>query len=141
MATQERVIDNITRRPQRVRVTSQQRGSLTWLLQRLTAYALLLFLGIHLFFNYYAPLAGGYQLTFEIASQRYFVIPVLYALNDFALLICALFHGLNGVRSIIYDVVTSEPVRSVVTTILIFIGLLFLYDGSMTLLALMQMTP
>ncbi len=141
MASQERMINTITRRPQRVRVTSQQRGSLIWLLQRLTAYALLLFLAIHLFLNYYAPLAGGYHLTFEIVNQRYFAIPVLYALNDFALLICALFHGLNGIRSIMYDVVTNQTVRRVVIVILVVVGLIFLYDGSMTLLALMQMTP
>ncbi len=140
MATQERIIDNLTSRPQQVRV-SPQSGTLAWGLQRFSSYGLIIFLGIHMLFSYYAPILGRYELTFEIVNQRFYAYPVVYAINYVGLLTFALFHGLNGVRNIVYDIFTSPTLRRSITISLIIIGLIFLYDGSLTLLALMRLEP
>jgi succinate dehydrogenase hydrophobic anchor subunit len=140
MATQEHVVDNVTSRPQRVRV-SPQSGTLAWGLQRFSSYGLIIFLGVHMLFSYYAPVFGGYELTFEIANQRFYTYPVVYAINQIGLLTFALFHGLNGVRNVAYDIFTSPTLRRIITIGLIVIGLIFLYDGSLTLLALMRLEP
>lgn len=140
MATQERIIDTVTSHPQRVRI-SPRSGTLTWALQRVTSYGLLIFLTVHLLLNYYVPILRGTPLTFEDYSQRFVAYPIIYAINEWGLLICALFHGLNGVRSVVYDMVTSPTVRRIITILLIVIGVYFLIDGSLTLLALMRMEP
>lgn len=134
----QRVIDTGTARPQQVRL-SPQRGTLPWLLQRLTAYGLVIFLTVHMWFNHYADLTTGIPLTFEVVNRRFELFPVLYAINDIGLLTCAIFHGMNGVRNVIYDLSTNMTLRRIATVVLIVVSLIALWDGSLTLLALMQM--
>ena len=134
----QRVIETVTDRPQVVRV-APARGTIPWLLQRLTAWGLVVFLAVHMWFNHYADLSTGNRLTFEIVRRRFEILPVLYALNDIGLLTCTIFHGMNGVRNIVYDLFTNPALRRVTTIILIVVSLVALFDGSRTLLALMQM--
>ncbi len=58
-----------------------------WILQRLTAVLLVVFLGLHLW-------ASNFTVDWTAAFR---------ALVDLALLALALIHGLNGVRAIILD--------------------------------------
>ncbi len=58
-----------------------------WLLQRITAVLLVLFLGLHLWASNFAA---------DWAA-------LLRAIVDLSLLVLALFHGLNGVRTIVLD--------------------------------------
>ncbi len=58
-----------------------------WLLQRITAVLLVVFLGLHLWASNFA--AGWAAL--------------LRAVVDLSLLALALFHGLNGVRTVVLD--------------------------------------
>jgi succinate dehydrogenase / fumarate reductase, membrane anchor subunit len=136
MAMQDRVIGSVTAQPQRVR-TAPQRGTLPWVLQRVTAYGLVLFLAVHMWFNHFADVSTGNRLTFELVNRRFELYPVLYAINDIGLLTFTIFHGLNGVRNVVYDWSTSPAVRRGTTILLLVIGLIALFDGSLTLLAIM----
>ena len=137
-APREGVIDNVTQTPQRVR-NRPQRGTIAWALQRITAYGLVICLTVHMYFNHFAEIGSGNALTFELVNRRFELYPVLYAINDIALLTMTIFHGLNGVRNVIYDWATSLTIRRVATIVLVLVGLIALWDGSLTLLALMQM--
>jgi len=134
----QRVVDTPLARPQLVRI-APERGTIPWLLQRVTAYGLLVFLAVHMWFNHYADLESGNRLTFEIVNRRFQLYPVLYALNDIGLLTFTIFHGMNGVRNVAYDLVTNATLRRTITIALVIISLVALWDGSLTLLALMQM--
>ena len=134
----QRVIETGIAQPQQVRLAPAQ-GTIAWLLQRVTSYGLVVFLAVHMWFNYYADLSTGNRLTFEIVQRRFELFPVIYALNDIGLLTCAIFHGMNGVRNVAYDVFTNSALRKTITVILIIVSLVALWDGSLTLLALMQM--
>jgi succinate dehydrogenase / fumarate reductase membrane anchor subunit len=92
-----------------------------------------------MWFNHYADLTTGNLLTFEVVNRRFELFPALYAINDIGLLTCAIFHGMNGVRNVIYDISTNPTLRRVATIVLIIISLVALWDGSLTLIALMQM--
>jgi succinate dehydrogenase / fumarate reductase membrane anchor subunit len=63
------------------------KSALLWLLQRVTAVLLVLFLALHLWTS-----------NFSTDWAAYF-----RALIDLALLAIALFHGLNGVRAVVLD--------------------------------------
>lgn len=132
------VVGNVTATPQQVR-TRPQRGTLMWALQRITAYGLIIFVAVHMWFNHYANVRTGNYLTFEIVNRRFYVFPALYAINDMGLLTFTIFHGLNGVRNVVYDWFTSISLRRFATIALVIIGLVALFDGARTLLALMQL--
>ena len=134
----QHVIENVTARPQQVRI-APNRGTLAWVLQRLTAYGLVLFLTVHMWFNHYADLSSGNVLTFEVVRRRFDLLPALYAMNDIGLLACTIFHGMNGVRNVAYDIFTNPGLRRATTIVLINVSAIALFDGSRTLLALMQM--
>ncbi len=138
MAIQDRLITNVTAQPQRVRV-APQRGTMQWILQRVSAYGLVIFLTVHMWVNHFTPVRTGNELTFEIVNQRFYAWPFIYALNDIGLLTFALFHGFNGVRNVAYDLVTNITARRIITALLVILGIVLLIDGSLTLLALMRM--
>jgi succinate dehydrogenase / fumarate reductase, membrane anchor subunit len=133
----EPIVSNVTARPQVVRHRPRN-GTLIWALNRASAYALILFLGVHLYYNYFAAARAGVPITFEIVNQRFALDPLLYTINAFGLLVTALFHGLSGLRSVLFDVVTNSVVRRIVTILLAVVGLWALIDGSLSLLALLR---
>lgn len=134
----QRIIESGLARPQQVRIAPAA-GTIAWLLQRITAYGLIVFLGVHMWFNHYANLSTGNRLTFEIVNRRFELFPALYALNDIGLLTFTIFHGMNGVRNVAYDLFTNTTIRRAITLVLIIVGAVALWDGSLTLLALMRM--
>ena len=137
-AAGEQTISNVVVTPQRVR-TKPERGTTAWALQRLSAYGLVVCLAVHMWFNHFANISTGNRLTFEIVNRRFELYPMIYAINDVALLTLALFHGLNGVRNVIYDWSTSSALRRASTIVLVIVGAVFLWDGALTLLALMEL--
>ena len=109
--------------------------ALNWYLQRITGLALLILLILHFWVEHFtasvrtAP--GG--LTFEIVQQRFFHNP-WFVTVDVLFLIVALYHGLNGVRNIIFDLGDrggrlTPKYKTGVTLLLFFIGLTIAYWG------------
>lgn len=134
---QEPIIDTITARPQRVRYRPGS-GAWLWLANRISAYALIVFLSVHLYLNYFAAASAGMLLTFEVIHQRYRLDPLLYTLNTFGLLVTALFHGLSSVRSLFYDYVTSPLLRRLASLVLLLVGAWAVIEGGLALLALLR---
>ena len=128
----QREISTVTSRAQTVQV-ARNSGTVLWILQRLTSYGLILFLGVHLYFTYFARLNSPAPLTFELFQRPFNAYTFIYALNEVLLLVCALFHGLNGVRNIIYDWTTHAGLRRTVSIILVLLGLGFTILGGMIL--------
>ncbi len=118
-----------------------RRGTAAWPLQQVTSYGLAIFLPVHLAFTYFGVLSSPGPLTADQLHRPFELLAVLFAINEFGLLICGLYHGLNGVRNILYDLVTSPAIRRVLTLLLIVGGLWFLYDGGLTLWALAAPNP
>ena len=128
----QREISTVTSRAQTVQV-ARNSGTVLWILQRLTSYGLILFLGVHLYFTYFARLNSPAPLTFELFQRPFNAYTFIYALNEVLLLVCALFHGLNGVRNIIYDWTTHAGLRRTVSIVLVLLGLGFTILGGMIL--------
>src|SRR6476620_6425731 len=118
----QREITSVTRTAQPVRV-SLRTGTWAWVLQRITAYGLIVFLGVHMYFNHFARLNTAEPITFQLVNQRFSLYPFIYALNDTLLVICSLFHGMNGVRNVLYDMTTHRGLRIMGTVILVIIAI------------------
>lgn len=95
-------------------------GAWPWILQRVTALALLCMLGIHMLVTHFQHPP---PLTFEQVEARFRVSPTGWFWFDFLFLLVALFHGLNGIRIIVYDFRPSRPVQLAVTGLLWAVGL------------------
>lgn len=135
----QREITSVTRTPQIVQVQPRT-GTWSWILQRLTAYGLIVFLGVHMWFNHFARLDTSTPITFNIVNQRFSLYPVLYALNDTLLLVCSLFHGMNGLRNVLYDLTTSRGLRTFGTWVLALLAIGFSVYGSWVLWTLVNTT-
>jgi len=83
-----------------------------WLLQRVTAVLLVVILGVHL-----------WLANFGEASAS------LRAILGVTLLGLALFHGLNGLRSVIFDFSIGDQGRKFTTMLLLLLGTLSLLFG------------
>lgn len=82
------------------------RSVLLWLLQRITAVLLVVFLGLHLWASNFAA---------DWAA-------LLRAVVDLSLLALALFHGLNGVRTVILDFGPGQAGRRFLSAGLALVG-------------------
>lgn len=128
----QREVTSVTSRTQHVTVAPRL-GTMLWILQRLSAYGLLFFLAVHLYFVYFARVDVSSALTAAAARQPFQSFPTGFVINEALLLICALFHGLNGVRNIIYDWTTNTGLRRSINAILIAVGILAAFYGIVTL--------
>lgn len=113
----QREITSVTGTAQPVRVAPRS-GTWPWVFQRITAYGLIVFLGVHMYFNHFARLDATTPITFQLVNQRFSLYPFLYALNDSLLIVCSLFHGMNGVRNVLYDLTTNRALRIIGSVIL-----------------------
>ena len=103
--------------------------AINWYLQRITGAALLLLLIMHFWVEHFTADVRHHGLTFEIIQRRFFGNPWFVAI-DISFLIIALYHGLNGVRNIVFDFGRVTPrLRVVVTALLILFGLVVAYWG------------
>jgi len=83
-----------------------------WLFQRITAVLLVVFLGVHLWLANFGQAAAS-----------------LRAMLGVVLLGLALFHGLNGVRTVLLDFAIGTQGRKFVTMILLLVGVASLLFG------------
>jgi succinate dehydrogenase cytochrome b556 subunit len=103
---------------------------INWYLQRVTGAALLVLLILHFWVEHFsAEVRTPKGLTFEVIQQRFFHNPWFVAV-DITFLFIALYHGLNGIRNIIFDFgVVTRPFRIAVTAVLICFGIAVAYWG------------
>ena len=124
----QREIVSVTSRSQKVAVAPKA-GTLLWILQRITAYGLLIFLAVHIYFTYFARINNSAAMTAADLRQPFSAFPGLYLINEALLLVCALFHGLNGLRNIIYDWTTNVGLLRAINVILTLVGIGFAAYG------------
>src|SRR5262245_24323241 len=102
---------------------------INWYLQRITGAALLLLLIMHFWVEHFTAEVRTHGLTFEVIQRRFFGTPWFVAI-DVTFLIIALYHGLNGVRNIIFDFGrVTKPFRVGVTVALLMLGLVIAWWG------------
>ncbi|MCU0275750.1 MAG: succinate dehydrogenase, hydrophobic membrane anchor protein [Acidobacteria bacterium] len=107
-------------------------GSLAWLLQRLSAVVLFVLLLFH-FLTYHfltRTRAVEYRQVLERAQSWWF--PLL----QFAFLITALYHGLNGIWSVLEDYTTNKHWRLAWYCLLLTVGVVLLFVGTLTIIKL-----
>jgi len=100
-----------------------------WFMQRVTGAALLVLLIMHFWVEHFTAEVRTAGLTFEVVQRRFFENRWFVAI-DIAFLIIALYHGLNGLRNIIFDFGRVRPsYRNAVTVVLVIVGLVVAYWG------------
>ena len=100
-----------------------------WLFMRVSGIVLIIMVLIH--FAIMHVITDIRDINFAFVAKR-FATP-FWISYDLAMLILALFHGLNGLRTIIDDYVSSRPWRVMWLSALYVVGLVFLVVGTVTL--------
>src|SRR4030042_588550 len=85
--------------------TSKVAGTWAWFFQRLSAVLLVVFLGIHLYVSHFmdvgAETGKDPLITFNEVSVR--LDQLIYIVVDYGMLSMVLLHGLNGLRTVMFD--------------------------------------
>jgi succinate dehydrogenase / fumarate reductase membrane anchor subunit len=115
-------------------LSAKPQGVWAWILQRITAVLLVVFLGAHLLVLHYVP--ENMDISFLGVAARF--KSVLYIIIDSGLLAVALYHGLNGVRNILFDFVGDEGKRRALNGVMVVVGLAFLLWGAYALTAFVK---
>lgn len=109
-------------------------GVWAWFVQRVTGAVLLVFLGAHFWVLHYAT-AGEH---IRLADVMHRLNSPFFMIVDSALLATALYHGLNGVRMIFFDLGLGRWVNKTFSIVLWTIGLVTLVYGTNTLVYLIS---
>ncbi|OLS24006.1 MAG: hypothetical protein HeimC3_22310 [Candidatus Heimdallarchaeota archaeon LC_3] len=120
---------------------SSSTGAMHWFLQRITGVLLILLVGIHMLVVHFIPMGfafaeqfgvASYQATYErLAGGWFFAI-------DWTLLVVALYHGLNGVRTVILDFSFGPKLNFLVSIILALVGIVAIIYGSWILMVVLD---
>lgn len=85
--------------------TSKVAGTWAWFFQRLSAVLLVIFLGIHLYVAHFMGVSeekpGETLITFNEVQVR--LDQLIYVVVDYGMLSMVLLHGLNGLRTVMFD--------------------------------------
>jgi len=114
---------------------SSSRSTMTWLLQRISAIMLVVFLFTHMNVNHLS--LGERIIDFSLVNARLsgsLVWKVFYIL----FVPCCVFHAMNGLWGIIADYRPSDMVRRVAIALLWLVGLALTYFGADTLINLFK---
>ncbi len=109
--------------------SAKPQGVWAWIWQRITAVLLAVFLGTHIFVLHYIP--ANMTITFAGVAVRF--QSVLYLVIDSALLAISLYHGLNGVRNVLFDFVIADGTRRLWNILFWIVGVVFLLWGAYAL--------
>lgn len=121
----------------REEVGGAQAGMWPWLMQRVTAVLLLVFLGLHIWALHYAVV--GEEIRFDRVSQR--LQSPLFIFVDAGLLAVVLYHALNGTRTVLLDFEMGEGTERAITWLLIVVGLATFLFGANALLPFVTGNP
>ncbi len=113
-------------------------GAWLWFAQRFTGIALLLLLGLHVWAGHFANMAavkaGSLPDLVAFSNVETRLQALGFIVLDFALLAVVLWHGLNGMRTVITDFGITGGGRTTVSVILWIIGVAAFVYGANTLL-------
>jgi succinate dehydrogenase / fumarate reductase membrane anchor subunit len=99
-------------------ITAKAQGVWAWIGQRITAVLLVVFLGTHIFVLHYVP----ENLNINFVGVAFRFKSLLYVIIDSGLLATGLYHGLNGVRNVLFDFVLNEGTRRLINWVLWLVG-------------------
>jgi succinate dehydrogenase / fumarate reductase, membrane anchor subunit len=116
------------------RTNPQPQGVWPWIGQRLTGILLVLLLGTHLAVLHYVPA----NMNINVLSVAMRVKNVLYMLVDSGLLVLGLFHGLNGIRNVLFDFIIADGPRRWLNRTLFVVGAGFTLWGAYALWVFIQ---
>ena len=107
-------------------------GVWTWLLQRVSAALLVVLVLGHFWLLHYAVV--GEKITFDRVLGRLQSGSFFFVL-DVALLAVVIFHGFNGIRTVIVDFGIGQRARVVLSLVLAALGAITFLYGMIALLA------
>ena len=96
-----------------------------WLLQRLTAVLVFVLLALHVWTVHYVEL--GQPILFAGVALK--LKSVLSLIIDSSLLLIGLFHGLNGVRTVLLDYSYFQKFEKFISRSICIIGIIFFIWG------------
>lgn len=100
-------------------------GAWPWLLQRVSAGFLLVLIFAHLWVEHFMHL--GAAITFASVEAR--LMHALFAVIDYGLLIVVVFHGLNGLRTVLLEMPFLPHRVRTITMALWLLGILTVVFG------------
>jgi succinate dehydrogenase cytochrome b556 subunit len=118
-----------------VSARSGRKNIIAWFFQRVSGAALVFLIAVHVWRLHYSnpEVAPTYvDLTERLSTIGFIAL-------DFSLLALTLFHGLNGVRSIVLDYTAKEAVIRRWTISLTFVGIVASVFGGAALIKVMTM--
>jgi succinate dehydrogenase / fumarate reductase membrane anchor subunit len=108
------------------------RESTFWTWHLLAGLVILVVLGIHMFVMHLSKLLGTNvgEGVLDYYSVMWRSTNFAYALMYVVLLGAALYHGLYGLRTIIFELTLSERAEKIISALIVFIGILLFIVGS-----------
>ena len=100
-----------------------------FIIQRISAIALVVFLSLHMIVVHYPP---GH-LDFSRVLER--LADPLWKAIDIAFLLAALFHALTGTYAVLMDIERVTPLKRILAGILIVLGIIGVAYGTYTILS------
>jgi succinate dehydrogenase / fumarate reductase membrane anchor subunit len=105
-------------------------GFYAWFFQRLTGILLVILLLIHFAITHNLPKGG--EVSYAVVAPR--LATATWKVFDLTFLVCALFHGLNGVWMVVQDYVSGEGAQTWIFYALCTLGLILLVLGAITVI-------
>ncbi len=127
MTPTSRVIYSNPSRAARPKPEASGRERFWWYFMRLSGLALVLLALGHMFIMHVLVQLTGDEINFAFVQSRWG--SPFWRIYDFALLVLAFLHGVNGARVVIGDYVTHRTARSLVIGVLLAISGIWLVLG------------
>ena len=100
-----------------------------FIIQRISAIALVVFLSLHMIVVHYPP---GH-LDFSRVLER--LADPLWKAIDIAFLAAALFHALAGTYAVLTDIERVTPIKRILAGVLVILGIIGVVYGTFTILS------
>lgn len=109
-----------------------QTGAIAWVMQRVTAVLVAVFIGAHIWILHFtAEATSGQPMTFDAVRQR--MASPWYETLDVLLLAATVYHALNGVRGVLLDWGVGVKSEKALTGTLYVIGAAMVAFGAYAL--------
>ncbi len=112
-------------------------GAIAWLLQRISAVILFVllivhYIGYHMLSKGVGAVNGAEQISYDKVKEL--MSMPFFNLIQFLFLISALYHGVNGLWTVVEDYVSNKGLRLFLYSLLVVVGISLLFVGTLTIL-------